>query len=87
MHVIFSSPSDDEVGGYKARSAPAMFAPPICRRADETPRGQSRLSDMIVSSDRTKTAAPGEHSSERSEPLDRASLASEAIERSYWWMR
>jgi hypothetical protein len=28
-----SSPSDDEVGGLKARSAPAMFAPPICRRS------------------------------------------------------
>jgi hypothetical protein len=29
----FSSPSDDEVGGYLARSALAMFAPPICRRS------------------------------------------------------
>jgi hypothetical protein len=37
----FSSARDDEVGGYKARSAPAMFAPPICRRADETNPEQS----------------------------------------------
>ena len=29
----FPSASDDEVGGYEARSAPAMFAPPICRRS------------------------------------------------------
>jgi hypothetical protein len=28
----FSSRSDDEVGGTNARSGPAMFAPPICRR-------------------------------------------------------
>ena len=29
----FSSASDDKVGGLRARSAPAMFAPPICRRS------------------------------------------------------
>jgi hypothetical protein len=33
----------------------------------------SGLFDTVVSSDATKTAAPGEHRSERSEPLDRAS--------------
>jgi hypothetical protein len=31
--TCFSSLSDDEVGGRQARSAPAMFAPPICRRS------------------------------------------------------
>jgi hypothetical protein len=29
----FSSPSDNDDGGFPARSAPAMFAPPICRRS------------------------------------------------------
>jgi hypothetical protein len=39
----------------------------------------SYISATVVSLDSTKTAAPGEHRSERSEPSDRASLASEAI--------
>ena len=30
--TCFSSATDDEVGGDQARSPPAMFAPPICRR-------------------------------------------------------
>ena len=30
---MLSSASDDEVRGDQARSAPAMFAPPICRRS------------------------------------------------------
>ena len=42
----------------KARSAPAMFAPPICRRMRRNGRAQSRFSDPVVSSDSTKTAAP-----------------------------
>jgi hypothetical protein len=33
----------------------------------------------VVSSDSTKTADSGEHRSERSEPLDRASLASDVV--------
>ncbi len=37
----FPSPSDDEVGGYPARSAPAMFAPPICRRSRRTCKKRS----------------------------------------------
>jgi hypothetical protein len=39
----------------------------------------SYISATVVSLDSTKTAAPGEHRSERSEPSDRASLANEAI--------
>jgi hypothetical protein len=41
----FSSPSDDEVGGEQPRSAPAMFAPPICRRRRRTSREQLILQD------------------------------------------
>jgi len=42
-------------------------------------KDQSWFFDTVVSSDPTKTAAPGEHRSERSERLDTASLTSEAI--------
>ena len=31
--TLFVPPNDDELGTLKARSAPAMFAPPICRRS------------------------------------------------------
>ena len=47
----------------------------------EEPTNASRtelISDTIVSSDPTKTAASGEQRGERSEQLDTASLASEA---------
>jgi len=57
-----------------------MFAPPICRRSRRNAsKNPSYISATVVSLDSTKTAAPGEHRSERSEPSDRASLASEAI--------
>jgi hypothetical protein len=56
-----------------------MFAPPICRRSRRKGREQSQFFNAVVSSDPTKTAAPGEHRSERSEPLDTASSASEAV--------
>jgi hypothetical protein len=42
-------------------------------------KDESWFSNAVGSSDPTKTAASGEHRSERSEPLDTASLASEAI--------
>jgi hypothetical protein len=50
---------------------------------ETTKRGEkgADFSDTIVSSDPTKTAAPGEHRSERSEQLDRASVASGAIKK------
>jgi hypothetical protein len=46
------SANDDEVADQKARSASAMFAPPICRRADETLTEQSQaLTQVFVGSD------------------------------------
>ena len=62
------------------RDPRAMFAPPICRRSRRKTSRKELISDTIVSSDPTKTAASGEHRSERSELLDTASLASEAIQ-------
>jgi hypothetical protein len=44
----FSSRSDDEAGGYPARSAPAMFAPPICRRS----RRNVSMTELILSHSR-----------------------------------
>jgi hypothetical protein len=54
----FSSPRDDEVCGFQARSALVMFAPPICRRSRRDPSTTELISWMVVSSDPTKTAAP-----------------------------
>ena len=68
-----SSPSDDEVGGCKARSAPAMFAPPICRRSRRNAsRTELILRHGVVSSDSTKTAAP-RRTSQRAERAIRQS--------------
>jgi hypothetical protein len=41
----------------KARSAPAMFAPPICRRSRRNASKTELIYDTTVSSDPTKTAA------------------------------
>jgi hypothetical protein len=59
--------------GHQARSALAMFAPPICRRSR---RNASRTElilrhDRLVGSDEDG-GSPGERRSERSERLDRA---------------
>ena len=76
----FSSRSDDEVGGTKARSGPAMFAPLICRRSR---RNASRCrADSPTQSfrrSRRRQRLPGEHRREHSEPSDTASAASGAI--------
>jgi hypothetical protein len=73
---MLSSPNDDEVGGSKARSAPAMFAPPICRRSR---RNASRSEPILPTQSfrriRRRRRLPGEHRSERSEPLDGASAS------------
>jgi hypothetical protein len=76
----FSSGSDDEVGGTKARSGPAMFAPLICRRSRRNAsrcRADSRSQSFRRS--RRRRRLPGEHRREHSEPSDTASLASGAI--------
>jgi len=52
-----------------------MFAPPIAEGADETRPKESRFFDTIISSDPTKTAAPSEHRSERSEQSGTASAS------------
>jgi hypothetical protein len=51
--TCFWSPSDDEVGGYKARSALAMFAPPVCRRIRRNASGTELIlrHDRFVESD------------------------------------
>jgi hypothetical protein len=77
---MFSSRSDDEVGGSKARSARSR-----CSRrrsaggADETSQdGADPTTRGFVGSD-ADGGSPADIASERSEPLDTANLASEAI--------
>ena len=74
---MLSSASDDEVSGDQARSAPAMFAPPICRRSR---RNVSRTKLVLPRQSfrwiRRRRRLPSEH---RSEPSNTASTASEAI--------
>ena len=65
-----------------ARSAPAMFAPPICRRS----RRNASRSELILRKRSFRRIGrrrrlPTEHRCERSEPLDTASAASGAIKR------
>jgi hypothetical protein len=71
-----SSPNDDEEGGCTARSASAMFAPPICRRS----RRNASLAELILRDGfrriRRRRRLLGEHPRERSEPSDTASAAS-----------
>ena len=76
---MLSSASDDEVSGDQARSAPAMFAPPICRRSR---RNVSRTKLVLPRQSFRwirRRRLPSEHRSERSEPPNTASTASEAI--------
>jgi len=69
----------------RSRRAPRRDPRPRCSRrrsaggADETRPKGSRFFDTIVSSDPTKTAAPSEYPSERSEQSGTASAASGAI--------
>ena len=57
-----------------------MFAPPICRRIRRNAsENRAAILATVVSSDSTKTAAPGEHRSERSEQSDRASLRAKQL--------
>jgi hypothetical protein len=66
-----SSRSDDEVGGYKsAIRACDVRAADLQKEPTKRVEKRAGFSDTIVSLDPTKTAAPGEHRSERSEPLD-----------------
>ena len=66
-----SSRSDDEVGGYKsAIRACDVRAADLQEEPTKSVEKWAEFSDTIVSLDPTKTAAPGEHRSERSEPLD-----------------
>jgi hypothetical protein len=74
-----SSASDDEVAGFQARSARDVRAADLQEKPTKRLEEPSYISATVVSLDSTKPAAPGEHRSERSEPSDRASLASEAI--------
>jgi hypothetical protein len=53
---VLSSASDDG-GGWPARSALAMFAPPICRRNRRIQPTRGGRFGIFVSSDPTKTAA------------------------------
>ena len=69
------SPRDDEVGGYPARSALAMFAPPICRRSRRNPSRTELLREWSFRRIRRRRRLPSEHRSERSERLDRACRA------------
>jgi hypothetical protein len=55
-----------------------MFAPPICRRSRRTHRERA-FSDTVVRRSRRRRRLPSENRSERSEQLDTATLASEAI--------
>jgi hypothetical protein len=77
---MLSSASDDEVSGDQARSAPAMFAPPICRRNQRNVSRTKLVSrdSRFVGSDEDG-GYPAKHRSERSEPSNTASTASEAI--------
>ena len=54
----------------EARSAPAMFAPPICRKSQRNGGAQGDESTRSFSCLRRRRRLPGEHRSERSEPLD-----------------
>ena len=65
-----SSRSDDEVGGYKG-AIRACDVRAADLQEEPTKRVEKRAgpSDTIVSLDPTKTAARGEHRSERSEPI------------------
>jgi hypothetical protein len=77
---MLSSPSDDEVGGFQR----AIRARDV-RAADlqeETTKRLENSADPLTQSFRRirrRRRLPGEHRSERSEPLDRASAASGAI--------
>ena len=73
---MLSSPSDDEVGGDQARSAPAMVAPPICRRSRRNPAERADLPRQSFRRIRRRRRLLSE---QRSEPSDTASLASGAI--------
>jgi hypothetical protein len=72
--------SDDEVGGLTARSALAMFAPPVYRRSRRNRlenRSASRHDRFVGSNE--DGGSPANIASERSEPINTASVASEAI--------
>jgi hypothetical protein len=71
-------PSDDEVVGFKARSAPRCSRRRSAGGADERRRELSWFVATVVSSDSTKTAAP-RRTSQRAE---RATRQSERSERS-----
>ena len=70
----------------KARSAPAMFAPPVCRRSRRNASRKSQFCDTIVSSDPTKTAAP-RRTSQRAERAIRHNERSERSNQTEpeWW--
>jgi hypothetical protein len=74
------SASDYERGGFHARSASPMFAPPICRRSR---RNASRKVDSprpALRRIRRRRRLPGEHRSERSEPsTQRAERAKQSM--------
>ena len=72
--------NDDELGGFKSAIRAAMFAPPICRRSRRNaPKTELMAPPRSFRRIRRRRRLPGKHRSERSEPLDTASLASEAI--------
>ncbi len=72
---VFSYPSDNE----EARSALAMFAPPICRMSRRNVWRTELILQSIFSSGPTKTAAPRLTLQRAERAIDTASLASEAI--------
>ena len=74
--TCFSSPSDDEVVGFKARSAPRCSRSRSAGGTDETRREVSWLVGTVVSSDSAKTAAP-RRTSQRAERAIRESERSE----------
>ena len=64
--------------GYQARSAPAMFAPPICRRSRQNKmRTELTRRESFVGFDEDG-GSPANIAASASEPLDRASEANGA---------
>jgi hypothetical protein len=78
----FSFLNDDEVHGYQARSALAMFAPPICRRSRWNASRTELISDTIVRRIRRRrrpsaNIAPSGASLRHSEPWRAEQLGTE----------
>jgi hypothetical protein len=75
----FSSASDDEVGGFQS----AIRTSDVRAAALQEERTKRRQREVTLHQEfrriRRRRRLPGEHRSERSEQLDTASLASEAI--------